>query len=129
MAPAPLSTNRILTKGGMKHSCQILRSSAFDSLLSHVAGWASPRLSESSPPPLGIFRKSNKGLTKEKNSESRELRSEKARKEDGWRMGQSTEFIGETENMKRRRALKEDSEETYLESPKKCLDFSTAGPS
>jgi hypothetical protein len=98
-------------------------------LLSHVAGWASPRPSESSPPPLGIFRKSNKRLTKEKKSGSRELRSEEARKEDGRRMGQSTEFIGEAEKTKRRRTLKEDSEETYLESPEKCLDFSTAGPS
>jgi hypothetical protein len=68
-------------------------------------------------------------LTKEKKNGSRELRSEEARKEDRRGMGQSAEFIREAEKMKRQRALKEDSEETYLESPKKCLDFSTASPS
>jgi hypothetical protein len=80
MAPDPLSANRILTNGGMKHSFLILRSSAFDNLLSHIAGWASPRPSESSPPPLGIVEKV-KRLTKEKKSGSEEVQCRDARKE------------------------------------------------
>jgi hypothetical protein len=60
--------------GGIKHSFQTLRSSALDSLLSHIAGWASPSPSESSPP-LGIFKKFEVKGNEEKNK-ARKIRTE-----------------------------------------------------